>query len=847
MNRPKVKIVKDQLHDGSYFAYQANYTEVGKQMAENRYEPYETALMLANVHLNNIVVDVGANIGYYTIQLAKTVGEQGIVYAYEPDEINFQILKKNLNFNHVKCVLPFKVAISNKKGVAKLYRSTSNSGDHRLYKTKDEKRVEVLVNTNTLDNLLNIKLKIDLIKIDTQGYEPSVIDGAWQIISSNNPLIFLEFWPYGYDKSGLDGYQMLDKLSAIYFFSIIDEARKCTQLITIDEIKNMYRTRDPYDHLNLVCYPKNNSIKLLQPDISKIADDYQSLRLQTLQFRRFIMQTPARYVGHYANGQYEPFTTEIIAKLVSPRSHFVDVGSHIGYFSLVAATANKDIKITSIEPVKETIHLLSNNFKINNLPNPTIHNVIASNLTQKGKINIKEYSDTCSLYRDPQENVLESRILPQIKLDDILSHERVDLIKIDVEGHEENVLKGLINTIKTNKDVVLIVEYNPSVQAMAKKQTVQPIKLLQQMGFLTYAISEDDHQLKQIQTNIRNQTWLLEWVQKSRFGYVNVLALPKSKGRKIIATLQKRTPKMLSKTYKKGFGIGNKLKISYAQNGEDIVLSRVFNKNHGTYIDIGAASPNQLSVTKYFYLKGWTGINVEPVENFYHELVKERSRDININACIGNRVGSLDFYECPVQPEYSSASLELIREHLNFGYVFVKHNLLVYDLKTIFHDNHITNIDFLKIDVEGMETEVIQGNDWRKFRPVIVLIETSHGNDWEQLLFKQDYLLALDDGLNRYYVRKESQTLLNQMKVGANVMDGYITYDLLSSQQRISKLEFDLVQTQQRLNRINFDDIASINEELKNTKVLLDKIQSSKFYRIWRRYCQLKEKLIHPK
>src|SRR5207249_363695 len=91
-------------------------------------------------------------------------------------------------------------------------------------------------------------------------------------------------------------------------------------------------------------------------------------------------------------------------------------------------------------------------------------------------------------------------------------------------------------------------------------------------------------------------------------------------------------------------------------------------------------------------------------------------------------------------------------------------------------------IDFLKIDVEGHERQVITGNDWRRFRPRIVVVEATHPmsrkpawESWEKLLVDNDYKMGFFDGLNRYYVRSESTELLQSFDSPANVLDGFTT------------------------------------------------------------------------
>ena len=100
--------------------------------------------------------------------------------------------------------------------------------------------------------------------------------------------------------------------------------------------------------------------------------------------------------------------------------------------------------------------------------------------------------------------------------------------------------------------------------------------------------------------------------------------------------------------------------ISYAQNYEDVLLNRVFkDKTQGFYIDIGALHPTFDSVTKAFYDRGWTGINIEPIKEFYSIFIKDRPRDINLNIAISNTESNLDFFEVLGQPGNSTLNKDI--------------------------------------------------------------------------------------------------------------------------------------------------------------------------------------------
>ena len=224
--------------------------------------------------------------------------------------------------------------------------------------------------------------------------------------------------------------------------------------------------------------------------------------------------------------------------------------------------------------------------------------------------------------------------------------------------------------------------------------------------------------------------------------------------------------------------------ISYAQNHEDVVLRRLFSPDHqGLYIDVGASHPLEDTVTRYFYERGWQGISIEP-GSIFDKLVEHRPRDINLNVGLSNAVGEKTFYDFvdyPGSSTYCATEAEAhCREH---GFRCVERPVLVTTLKAVCEQYVHKPIDFISIDVEGHEREVLEGGDWDRFRPLVVLIEATRPNttipthgQWEDLLWKADYRFAMFDGLNRYYIRGEDSHLLPRLVAPANHLDDFIPH-----------------------------------------------------------------------
>ncbi len=221
--------------------------------------------------------------------------------------------------------------------------------------------------------------------------------------------------------------------------------------------------------------------------------------------------------------------------------------------------------------------------------------------------------------------------------------------------------------------------------------------------------------------------------------------------------------------------------LSYSQNLEDVILSRVFSGvDKGFYVDVGAWHPTQDSVTKTFYDRGWTGINIEPSRNYFQILNSERRLDVNLNVAISDNAGEMQFHEV-IGSGLSSLEVKgkLLGEKLGFAQNV--YTIRILPLTDVFeaHCAH-REVHFLKIDVEGHEKQVLKSLTWSKFRPVVVLVEAVDAEtrlpvwqEWEDILTNAAYHFVYFDGLNRFYLRDESIYLRNKFFAPPHLFDGF--------------------------------------------------------------------------
>jgi FkbM family methyltransferase len=215
--------------------------------------------------------------------------------------------------------------------------------------------------------------------------------------------------------------------------------------------------------------------------------------------------------------------------------------------------------------------------------------------------------------------------------------------------------------------------------------------------------------------------------------------------------------------------------VSYAQDGEDVLLRRAFPDGRvGCYVDVGANDPVQDSVTKHFYDRGWRGVNVEPIPALHGRLLEARPRDVNLNLGLSDREGRLLFYEAPERPGWSTFSAGLAASYRDRGLKLREDSIPVTTLARLCEENALGPIDFLKVDVEGFEREVLVGGDWTRWRPRIVVVEDAWPDRWEPFLLEAGYLLAHRSRMNRFYVRVEDGHLAEVFREPLGPADDFV-------------------------------------------------------------------------
>lgn len=221
------------------------------------YEPTQTKLVKRIIKPGNVVVDIGANIGYYTLLFAKLVGPQGKVYAFEPDINNFKLLSKNIKANPYNNIILENKAVSDVTGKIKLYLSKDGTGAHKIHNKKNDREF-IYVDSIALDDYFRSKkINIDFIKMDIEGAEVKALKGMKKLISSNTNLkLISEFNPTDILDIGDSPETYLESLYHL-FGEVYNIDENSEEIIKYDMKKFIRKIKDgSLTPTNLLCIKK---------------------------------------------------------------------------------------------------------------------------------------------------------------------------------------------------------------------------------------------------------------------------------------------------------------------------------------------------------------------------------------------------------------------------------------------------------------------------------------------------------------------------------------------------------------------------------------------------------------
>lgn len=291
-NKPKVLIIQGSKMYLNVHERDKSIQKTFRAYAKNQiHEPTTTKFIRNILKEGDTFIDLGANIGYFSLLAANKVGKKGKVFSFEPEPRNFKYLMKNKELNEYNQITATQKALSNKKDVIKLYICPYDTGHHTIkqsegitsYETsavyEQDKICSIEIETIILDEFLSSQgiKKVDLIKMDVEGAELLALEGMEKTISKNDDIkMIVEFFPLLIEKMGCSPGAFLKKLSDEYkllLYEVVDDynaehSLRATFLKKIDKYEELlsHYANDKMYHINI--FAIKNSNKYLEQILS---------------------------------------------------------------------------------------------------------------------------------------------------------------------------------------------------------------------------------------------------------------------------------------------------------------------------------------------------------------------------------------------------------------------------------------------------------------------------------------------------------------------------------------------------------------------------------------------------
>jgi FkbM family methyltransferase len=259
--------------------------------------------------------------------------------------------------------------------------------------------------------------------------------------------------------------------------------------------------------------------------------DSERVRLVVPEGRDFKMLTDAGRFEHYLRNGYEDYTADLLLNLSPDGALFIDIGAHLGFYTLLVATKNKNSKVMAFEPVPESCETLKENLELNELKNVEAYDLAVSDKNETRSFNVTDLSSRSSFYRHPTSETIKTIEVKAITLDSFIKQmpDVPVVVKTDTEGHELCILEGMRHILENTEDIKLFVEFNPDCLRSAGYEPGSLLDKIDQLGFDIYFIDDERKEIYKLA-----ESSLTSW--PSYFGegnfkknYFNLLCVKKSR------------------------------------------------------------------------------------------------------------------------------------------------------------------------------------------------------------------------------------------------------------------------------------------------------------------------------
>jgi FkbM family methyltransferase len=231
------------------------------------WEPCETELFCRLIRPGNTVLDIGANIGYYTSIASRLIGEAGKVFAFEPEPRNFGVLDWNARNSEFDNIVAINQAVADYVGECSLHISPENLGHHSVLESIEHNAIEAVSVTSLDDYFADNLPKTNFVKIDVEGGEQKVLEGMKDIMALNcaHLIVVMEFWPIGLNEAPGGLSKMLETMrSSFEYYMVVREEEMSISEVSFDEIVEIGKTgivNDPDVLVNFVCFTSRDSFE----------------------------------------------------------------------------------------------------------------------------------------------------------------------------------------------------------------------------------------------------------------------------------------------------------------------------------------------------------------------------------------------------------------------------------------------------------------------------------------------------------------------------------------------------------------------------------------------------------
>jgi FkbM family methyltransferase len=237
--------------------------------------------------------------------------------------------------------------------------------------------------------------------------------------------------------------------------------------------------------------------------------DLDALHLLTPQGHDFRMYVTPRYREHYENNSYEQFSARLISSLFRRAELFVDIGASYGFYSLLAGSRHPDLDIIAVEPTPITCEVLKRNVDLLGSSKITVRQLAVSDSIGSRRFNVALASDSCGFFDHPNVGTLQSIDVETTTVDALLKDRACCplVIKIDTEGNELAVLRGMAETLERFPDIRLVIEYAPKILRAANVEPKALLEHLDRLGFLVFILDEQRQRFYRAKPEDDNLKW----------------------------------------------------------------------------------------------------------------------------------------------------------------------------------------------------------------------------------------------------------------------------------------------------------------------------------------------------